>query len=139
MKRVRPRAAAEPVVSTSVLNDLAAEGLEGLAQPRAALVLGRKGQQAAAGTQHPECLGQHIVPLQRPARGENYDVVRRGIGEVCKIGGAGDQGRDLQRLGRDLDEAGGWQAVEEDSHCNAPAKPHGVSSRFWPQAKDRDP
>ena len=125
-------------MSTRILSDLAAEGLQGFAQPCATLVLRCQGQQATAGAHDTQRLRQHIVALQRPAGSQDNGFVHGGVGEVCEVGRAGDQRRDLQGLGRDLDETGGGEAVENCRHLASPAKRgRGTGRRPRPSAGGR--
>ena len=60
---------------------LAAKGLQGLTQARAALILGGQYAQGAAGFYDTQDLGQHIGPLGRARRGQHHGIIDAFIGQ----------------------------------------------------------
>ncbi|MNS97678.1 hypothetical protein D3C72_1320200 [compost metagenome] len=106
---------AAAVVSLGRLSDLEAEALQLLAQPRAALVLGRHDVQASADLQRPQRQRQGVAPLHHARRGVDHRLVRRTGSEVFQRGRAGDQGRGLLGAGRNVEHRR-RAAIEDRGH-----------------------
>ncbi len=67
-RRLGPGRVADAIVPPRRLHDRAAEGLQRLAQARAALVLGRKSRERRARSQRADRQGEGVVPLEGPGR-----------------------------------------------------------------------
>lgn len=88
------------MMAAGSLGDSAAEDLQLLGQPRAALVLGRQHGQAAGGHEGAQGMSQDEAALQHPRRGEDGDGVQAGVVQRLDGGRARLQRRELERAAR---------------------------------------
>ena len=88
----RPLCRADPVVAARLVGGGAAERRQFLGQARAAPVLGRQGDHAAARRQGAQRLREHVAPLHRAGRRQHGGDVEAVLGQILEPGRTGDQG-----------------------------------------------